>query len=699
VLLLGPAPLSLLTALAAQASRRPSPPACLLVFLFCWCVLQAGLALLLGILHAFALLPILLAELALFAAGALAISRAIPGRFRSSLAQAFSPQTPFGRLDSLLAAALVLVGLALLWRSAASPIVEYDSLAFHLPAMATWLQDGTFTRLAQFKSNTLNAYPYTWEALCALNLAPFHEDFLVALPNLLAWALLGLSIYCLAAQFGASRARAMAAAGLVLTLPASILQVNTMHVDLPFAAFFSAGLYFAAGQRRTGSRLYLALLLAALGMLVGIKASGFLYGIVLLAAPTLLRPNADQRPEHPGATPSPSGRLALGLGAVIVGCSLLSGYWYLRNLHDLGNPFGYVRVQMGHLTLLPGTMSLADVRRTTLAAVFDPHRLSQWKLLFNQVVGQFNWQFLALPLEAFWLLPALLARQPRLEKRRALGLLALLAATAGLYWTTPFSGSYAEYRYLLTPWTGQAMRYGLPFVGLLGVAAAAGGAARATPQIGLAAVALISATLAMAGGRVLYLFLGVMSLAVLLPHFGPFFARARLALNRTPTRILLPLILAAALSAGTFQARTTRDGNRQVAYAHILDYLDRQPQEHVIGYLWSHQSYLLYGRNLRTKVIFVPWDGYQTRDQWVNDLHRRGIRLVALGPLHPGGGSSARLAWLDDAKGPFARVFSAGPDWLVLYRLKEGRPPPATRSRQRLGTRRQEGPVKKASRA
>ncbi|HJW69961.1 MAG TPA: hypothetical protein VJ829_11435, partial [Candidatus Binatia bacterium] len=46
-------------------------------------------------------------------------------------------------------------------------------------------------------------------------------------------------------RFGASRLHALAAAFFVLATPLVRQQVSTMHVDLPLAAFFAAGLSFA----------------------------------------------------------------------------------------------------------------------------------------------------------------------------------------------------------------------------------------------------------------------------------------------------------------------------------------------------------------------------------------------------------------------------------------------------------------------
>src|SRR5437773_10167497 len=90
----------------------------------------------------------------------------------------------------------------------------------------------------------IGRYPFAWELLCTLFLMPFHEDFLVALPNLIAWLIFGLAAYLVAVELGARRIHALTAAFLLLAMPMARGNVDTMHVDLSLEAYFMSILFF-----------------------------------------------------------------------------------------------------------------------------------------------------------------------------------------------------------------------------------------------------------------------------------------------------------------------------------------------------------------------------------------------------------------------------------------------------------------------
>lgn len=90
-----------------------------------------------------------------------------------------------------------------------------------------------------------------------------------------------MAIYLLSRCIGAGRIQSFAASSLVLTLPIVIENVNTMHTDLPMAAFFLSGAYFLLVYHRSRTCEDLAWLLASIGVLCGIKTSGLGYAAVL----------------------------------------------------------------------------------------------------------------------------------------------------------------------------------------------------------------------------------------------------------------------------------------------------------------------------------------------------------------------------------------------------------------------------------
>ena len=180
-------------------------------------------------------------------------------------------------------------------------------------------------------------------------------------------------------------------------------------------------------------------------------------------------------------------------------------FWYLRNFIQFGNPLGdYVRVELGSLILFPGRWSLGALRATTLASTFNPVSLRDWGILYEAAKSHLHVPFVALLLQGAILPLALFSQVTRVTKKRLLALMALLAATLVLYFTTPFSANnWADLDNPanssptpITPWIEGQIRFALPFFALLGVAAAAGlSVFRAQDEV-VTAIVLISAALA-----------------------------------------------------------------------------------------------------------------------------------------------------------------------------------------------------------
>src|SRR5437667_6894993 len=138
-------------------------------------------------------------------------------------------------MERALLVVAAIMALSLLARVAMTPISDVDSLGYHLPAMATWYQHGSFVELEGF--SFVARYPFSWEVLSGLFAMPFREDFLVAAPNLVAWSVFGLSIFLVSLVLGARRPEALTAALLALGMPIVREQMTTMHVDLALGAF------------------------------------------------------------------------------------------------------------------------------------------------------------------------------------------------------------------------------------------------------------------------------------------------------------------------------------------------------------------------------------------------------------------------------------------------------------------------------
>lgn len=715
VILIGPVPLclSLVCLTGNGKGYPPSPPLSSgeegaggahgwLVLLTGWCLTETALALLLGMACQFTLSTLLIAELVVFLSGGWLLTRVRRSVPSFPLRSLLRWQQPLAPAERLMLEAMAFVVLALTWKVATRPLTDWDSLMFHLPAMARWYQTGAFTMPEQFYHpetySIQGTYPYNWESLCALFLMPFREDFMVALPNLVVWGMLGLSVYLLSLQAGATRPYALAAASFVLTVPMMVKHVHTLHVDLPLTAFFMAGVYWLIVYHHTRALPYLALFLMTVGMLVGIKTSGIVYGLFLAAllVAEVARLRVCLFLRRPTSVRSSATYGALPLVAVsVLSFLLLSSFWYVRNWVTTGNPLGYIKVQVGPITLFPGPIDLNYVRKnTTLLSLFQPTDPTHWNILISQARYQLGVPLLVMGCLAMGTGLALVKGARGVSRPVLLNLGILLCGTWFLYWSSPSSAKNPSDT-AITAWMGQGFRYGFPFLAALGVAAAAGATVLQVHTHVLSVLVLLSSLLGLLDvvteSKLLY------GGVLLLLGWG---AKDALTGERWTTRMPAAWKTASLLAAGvvvvtvaTFLMRQKRDHQRGRMFGGVTRFITRHVVSHeAIGYVHSECSYLFYGKALDKKVVYVP-AASDSRRQWLQQLHQRGIHVVAVGGRSSSLPESWRsvddvkaalrsnpsyrkafkeLVWLEDPNGPFVRVFGDNPSAEpLLYRFKK----------------------------
>ncbi len=256
-------------------------------------------------------------------------------------------------------ALVVLAALALLWRvviAYALPPYGYDSLAYHLPTVAGWLQYehiGTahlHIYSASFPANV--ELLFTWVALFLKN------DLWIGTVQI-PLALMGAAAVVGFARFaGVRRPAAVAAGALFLLSPIVLTQSSSNYVDLGVAALFLVGVYFVlrafppaawgSETERAWSPTHLVLAGLAAGLAVGAKPVGPLLGLVSLLCLVV------------GLV---VGRRRFGLGAerpivyvllLLVPMVCLGSFWYVRDLVEFSNPVYPGSVKLLGQTLFDG---------------------------------------------------------------------------------------------------------------------------------------------------------------------------------------------------------------------------------------------------------------------------------------------------------------------------------------------------------
>jgi hypothetical protein len=241
--------------------------------------------------------------------------------------------------------------IALAWRAVLAlvlPPFAYDALAYHLTAVASWVQSGQIG--VNPYADCCGHYPSNAEVLFAWPTVLLHRDSLTDTVQI-GLALIGaLAVGGLARWAGASGPNAVTAAALFILTPIVLTQANVDYNDVAVAAMLLAGLYFGARYLSAGPFLFAPanagppqsafLLLAAIsaGFLLGTKVNGILLAgvVVLLLFAQLATAAARGRLSV--------GRAAAGVGIVFGAILLLGGYWYARNWVQTGNPLWPVKV-------------------------------------------------------------------------------------------------------------------------------------------------------------------------------------------------------------------------------------------------------------------------------------------------------------------------------------------------------------------
>ncbi len=324
--------------------------------------------------------------------------------------------------------------------------LEYDSVSYHLPFIAKWLQTGNLaTPYFTAFSSPLGYYPSNYELLDLWTAVPFNSDYFFHLLNFPLLILLALAVYGICRNFKISRKIGVISTGLIFYMPIFLKQAGTPLVDLFFTLTFVLTIYFLQEilKNKNEPLDFLAFGLCV-GLFIGTKYLGLPYATIPILLLLILSCAPSQR----------KGKLK-GLLIIIIGIFLTGSFFYLRNWLTTGNPIFPVEISLFGKQIFEGYQNVNQFIDSS-ALIRHLNNLPELKkftsLLYQQVGPQIFAIFLALILNFSILIYEIFRKNFRLIATPAILLIANL-----IYFLL----------YLKAPYTYQQefenIRYAMPF--------------------------------------------------------------------------------------------------------------------------------------------------------------------------------------------------------------------------------------------
>lgn len=298
-------------------------------------------------------------------------------------------------------------------------IREYDSLSYHLPFAARFAQTGSTTGLQYMGNPPVSFYPFNSELIHAAGMLLFRREVLSLVINFGWLALALLAGWCIGRTRGIGFAT-LAATALVLSIRVmAFSQGGTAKNDVMSISLLLASIALLSQRRPFRGEMIVAALAAglAVGTRLTLWAPALALALIVIAT-------------------SPRGRRLAGTGTWLLGILAGCGYWYVRNLAQVGNPFPWVGGSVAGIVTLPSTSPPVDCGTRTIAhylphpGFLDAHVVPQ----LEPFLGRLWW--IVVGLAVIGIVTGLLSRSAPSE--RALAGLALVAGVAYLF--TPATG-------------------------------------------------------------------------------------------------------------------------------------------------------------------------------------------------------------------------------------------------------------------
>lgn len=243
----------------------------------------------------------------------------------------------WGRWEWITALVLGVLAVGTLCSALLYPIVNSDSLAYHMPRVFFWFQNRSVERFATPEGRQIFASPFAEYCVLQLKILAGGTD---RLSNLVQWSSYLLSIMTvsmIAGRMGAGRRGQQVAAVAAATMGIAVLQASTTQNDLVCAFWCLAAVYWIVdyiaegpGGRR-GASWWALWMGSALGLAVLSKPTAYLAVAPFLLWIAIVAPRRDGLPRAAGLA-----------GAVVLIALAITSAWFVDNARLLdGDVIGF----------------------------------------------------------------------------------------------------------------------------------------------------------------------------------------------------------------------------------------------------------------------------------------------------------------------------------------------------------------------
>lgn len=292
--------------------------------------------------------------------------------------------------------------------------LEYDSIAYHLPFVAKWLQTGTLNNLYYSAfAGPISYYPSNYELLGLWTFLPFRNDFFANLINFPLFIILGTVIWRIFRNFGIDKNTALIATAIPFYMPIFLHQAGLPLVDLFFVLIFAISIYFlqeiSINQEKEKYSDFLLFGLS-IGLFIGTKYLGLVYGALIIL---LLAGIAFYHAKNKKIKLYKAGFIT------IAGILFTGSFFYIRNWIDSGNPLFPVDVNFSGINIFEGYQGVNEnLKSTSLLENFHNQvRIREFLKTLFYITGPFGIISIFMPPVIFCFVAAKITLNKFLKKK------------------------------------------------------------------------------------------------------------------------------------------------------------------------------------------------------------------------------------------------------------------------------------------